>query len=60
MQELEWFLGNNKKISEVFYKIEYNSLFGVVVYGDNLIIKREKKNNWFNGGFQDKNCLQNY
>lgn len=40
---MEWFLSNNKKISEVFYKIEYNSLFGVVVYGDNLLYKGKRK-----------------
>lgn len=51
MQELEWPLGNNKKISEVLYKIEHNSLPGVVVHGDNFIIQREKKINWFNGEF---------
>lgn len=36
-------MGNNKKISEVLYKIEHNSLPGVVVHGDNFIIQREKK-----------------
>lgn len=60
MQELEWPLGNNKKISEVLYKIEHNSLPGVVVHGDNFIIQREKKINWFNGGFQEKICIHNY
>lgn len=37
MQKLEWFFGNNKKISDVFYKIQYKKdLFGIVVYRDNL------------------------